>query len=103
MTAAQGRTETVRRLTASRIRKIRHSLGFSREEFARALWASLKTVKNWESGYRSPAGAHRGLLILVERSLDRPAFRTALADPRAVDPMFLLYRILKAFYGSNFT
>ena len=93
----------MRRLTASRIRKIRHSLGFSREEFARALWASLKTVKNWESGYRSPAGAHRGLLILVERSLDRPAFRTALADPRAVDPMFLLYRILKAFYGSNFT
>jgi hypothetical protein len=93
----------VRRLTASRVRKIRKSLGFSREEFARTLWASLKTVKSWESGRLSPVGAHQRLLILVEQSMDRPTFRAALEDPRAVDPMFLLYRILKTFYGSSLT
>ena len=93
----------MRRLTAGRIRKIRKSLGFSREEFARTLWASLKTVKSWEAGRRSPVGVHHRLLILVEQSLDRPVFRAALEDPRVVDPMFLLYRILKTFYGSNFT
>jgi transcriptional regulator with XRE-family HTH domain len=93
----------VRRLTASRVRKIRKSLGFSREEFARTLWASLKTVKSWESGRLSPVGAHQRLLILVEQSMDRPNFRAALEDPRAADPMFLLYRILKTFYGSNLT
>jgi putative transcriptional regulator len=95
----KGELKPLRRFTASRIRKIRKSLGFSREEFARTLWASLRTVKSWESGRRSPVGAHHRLLILVEQSLGRPAFRVALRDPRAVDPMFLLYRILMAFYG----
>jgi transcriptional regulator with XRE-family HTH domain len=91
----------MRRLTPDRVRKIRKALGFSREEFARTLWASLRTVKGWESGRRSPVGAHHRLLILVEQSLDRPDFRAALRDPRAVDPMFLLYRILTTFYGSD--
>jgi DNA-binding XRE family transcriptional regulator len=89
------------RLTASRVRKIRKESGFSREEFARTLWVALKTVQEWESNGRTPVGVHHKLLVLLEHGLSNPSFRTALRDPRAADPLFLLYRLLEPLYGSS--
>jgi DNA-binding XRE family transcriptional regulator len=89
------------RLTARRVRKIRKKSGFSRKEFARALWVARKTVNEWEAGGRTPVGAHHRLLLLLEHGLSNPSFRSALRDPRAGDPLFLLYRLLEPLYGSS--
>jgi DNA-binding XRE family transcriptional regulator len=86
------------KLSANRVRKIRRELGFTREEFARVLWVALKTVDEWESGGRTPVGAHPRLLLLLEHGLSTPSFRAALRDPRAGDPLFLLYRLIEPFY-----
>jgi transcriptional regulator with XRE-family HTH domain len=89
------------RLSATRIRKIRKELNFTREEFARVLWVARKTVDEWESGGRNPVGAHRRLLLLLEHGLSTPSFRTTLRDPRAEDPLFLLFRLLEPLYRSS--
>lgn len=86
------------RFSATRIRKIRKELNFTREEFARVLWVARKTVDEWESDGRKPVGAHMRLLLLLEHGLSTPSFRTALSDPRAGDPLFLLYRLIEPFY-----
>lgn len=88
------------RLTAHRVRKIRKRLGFSRDEFARTLWVARKTVDEWEAGGRTPVGMHHRLLLLLEHGLLNRSFRTTLRDPRAADPLFLLYRLLEPLYGS---
>jgi transcriptional regulator with XRE-family HTH domain len=87
--------------SAARIRQIRKELNFTREQFARVLWVALKTVDAWESGGRKPAGAHRRLLLLLEHGLTSPSFRTALRDPRADDPLFLLYGLLEPLYQTS--
>jgi transcriptional regulator with XRE-family HTH domain len=89
------------RLTPIRIRKIRKALGFSKGEFARTLWAAVATVERWESGDMRPAGMHHRFLVLLERALANPSFRPALRDPRASDPMFLLYRLLEPLYEGH--
>jgi transcriptional regulator with XRE-family HTH domain len=89
------------KLTARRVRAIRGKLGFSRNEFARALWVGRKTVYEWEAGRRSPVGMHRRLLLLLEHGLLSRSFRTSLRDPRAADPLFLLYRLLEPLYEST--
>lgn len=88
-------------LTPDRIRKIRQGLGLSRTEFARNLWAAEITVERWESGTRAPIGIHYRLLILFEQYLASPVLRIALKDPRAANPMFLIYRLLQLVYGSQ--
>jgi transcriptional regulator with XRE-family HTH domain len=87
------------RLTAHRIRKIRTKSGFSRKEFARALWVGRNTVREWEVGGRTPVGMHHRLLLLLEHGLLNRSFRATLRNPRAADPLFLLYRLLELFYG----
>jgi transcriptional regulator with XRE-family HTH domain len=89
------------RFSATRIRKIRKELNFTREEFARVLWVARKTVDEWESGGRKPVGAHRRLLLLLEHGLSTPSFRTTLRDPRSEDPLFLLFRLLEPLYRSS--
>jgi len=89
------------RLSASRVRKLRKELNFTRREFARAMWVASKTVKEWETGGRTPVGAHHRLLLLLEHGLSNPSFRSALRDPRADDPLFLLYRLVEPLYVSS--
>ena len=86
-------------LLSRRIRGIRSALGISRKDFARSLWTSSKSVMEWENGKRSPVGMHRRLLSLWEQSLVSLPVRSALQDPRATDPMFLLFVLLRPFYG----
>lgn len=89
------------RLTAHRVRKIRKKSGFSRDEFARALWVAPKTVNEWEAGRRTPVGVHHRLLLLLEHGLLDHSFKTALRDPCAADPLFLLYRLLEPLYAPS--
>ena len=48
----------LRNMTPSRVRKIRKTLGFSQEEFARTLWVTYSTINRWEAGRASPFGVH---------------------------------------------
>ena len=89
------------RITAQRVRKIRRETNLSRQEFARVLWASLETVKQWESGHRTPRGAHRRLLSLLEHGLSNRSFRSVLGRQQARDPLFILYCLLELLYGSS--
>ena len=91
----------MQRLTPSRIRRIRKTLGMSRKEFGRILWAALTTVEQWETGECVPVGTHRRLLLLLEEALADPRFKPIVRDPRANDPLFLLYRLLKPLYTSR--
>ena len=91
----------MRKLTPSRIRKIRRTLGMSKREFGHILWAARTTVEEWESGERAPVGMHHRLLILLEKGLANPPMRVTLMDVRARDPMLLLYRLLEPLYGSR--
>jgi putative transcriptional regulator len=50
----------------------RHKLGLSQTQFARLLGISVRTLHNWEQGWRKPTGAARVLL------------KVAANNPRAV-------------------
>jgi transcriptional regulator with XRE-family HTH domain len=91
----------LRNMTPSRVRKIRKTLGFSQEEFARTLWVTYSTINRWEAGRASPFGVHLRILQLIEQNLAAQSFRTVLGDPRATDPMFLLHRLLEPLYGET--
>jgi hypothetical protein len=93
--------ESTHKLTPSRIRKIRKTLGMSKKEFGHILWAALTTVDQWESGECAPVGMHHRLLVLLEQGLTNPAVRSTLLDKQARDPMFLLYRLLEPIYGGR--
>jgi transcriptional regulator with XRE-family HTH domain len=93
----------VKRLAPGRIRKIRQGSGLSKKEFGRNVWAAERTVARWESGRCVPVGIHYRLLILLEQHLTTPFLRVALRDPRALNPMFLVYRLLKLVYRNNGT
>ena len=86
-------------ITPARMRKIRKALGFSLEDFAHVLWVTWTTVNRWESGAAAPHGIHLRILQLLEQRLTTRSFRATLRDPRAGDPMFLLYRLLEPSYG----
>jgi putative transcriptional regulator len=93
------RSDTAPKMTPSRVRNIRKAMGFSQEEFARFLWITYSTLNRWEAGRAAPFGMHLRILELLDNQLTTPSFRAALRNPRAVDPMFLLYRLLRPFYG----
>ena len=42
--------------------------GMSQSEFARRINVSLVTVRNWEQGKRSPTGAAKALLKVLEKA-----------------------------------
>lgn len=91
----------MRKLTPSRIRKMRRTLSLSTNEFGRALWASVRTVEQWECGERLPVGMHQRLLLLLEKALANPSVQPTSLGVRASDPMLLLYRLLEPLYGSR--
>jgi putative transcriptional regulator len=57
------------RMDAARYaRRVRQRFGMSQSEFARRINVSLVTVRNWEQGKRSPTGAARALLRILDRA-----------------------------------
>ena len=85
-------------MTPARVRKIRKALGFSQEDFAHILWITWTTVNRWETGAAVPRGLHLRILQLLEHRLATRSFGATLRDPRAGDPMFLLFRLLEPVY-----
>jgi putative transcriptional regulator len=49
-------------------RRVRRRLGFSQAEFAERIDVSLDTIRNWEQGKRSPTGAAKALLKILDKA-----------------------------------
>lgn len=49
-------------------RRVRRRLGFSQAEFATRIDVSLQTIRNWEQGKRSPTGAAKALLKVLDKA-----------------------------------
>lgn len=49
-------------------RRVRRRLGFSQVEFAERINVSLDTIRNWEQGKRSPTGAAKALLKVLDKA-----------------------------------
>ena len=49
-------------------RRVRRRLGFSQAEFAERIDVSLDTIRNWEQGKRSPTGAAKSLLKILDKA-----------------------------------
>lgn len=88
-------------MKAERVRKIRKALRLTQERFAQLLGVSWTTVHRWEAGSSRPTGMGLRMLVLVEGAVASQQFRLVLSDPRASDPMFLMYRLLGTTYGPN--
>lgn len=54
-------------VTPDEIQKSRKRLGLSQDEFADAFGVSPSTLRKWEQGQRSPTGAAKTLLKIIER------------------------------------
>jgi len=61
-------------------RHIRKRLGFSQAEFAERINVSLDTIRNWEQGKRSPTGAAKALLKVLDKAPE-----AALAGNRSME------------------
>ena len=60
----------VTEISAPDVKQVRENLGFSQEEFARALRVSVGTIRNWEQNRRQPTGPARVLLTIVQQQPD---------------------------------
>jgi len=49
-------------------RRVRKRLGLSQMEFSERIDVPLETIRNWEQGKRSPTGAAKALLKILDRS-----------------------------------
>lgn len=49
-------------------RRVRRRLGLTQVEFSSRLDISLDTIRNWEQGKRSPTGAAKALLKVLDRA-----------------------------------
>jgi putative transcriptional regulator len=49
-------------------RRVRRRLGLSQAEFADRIDVSLDTIRNWEQGKRSPTGAAKALLKILDKA-----------------------------------
>lgn len=48
-------------------RRVRRRLGLSQAEFSERIHVSLETIRNWEQGKRSPTGAAKALLTVLDK------------------------------------
>ena len=55
-------------LASQRPGRVRRRLGFSQAEFASRIDVSLETIRNWEQGKRSPTGAAKALLKVLDKA-----------------------------------
>jgi putative transcriptional regulator len=51
-------------------RRVRKRLGLSQAEFSQRIEVPLETIRNWEQGKRSPTGAAKTLLKILDKSPD---------------------------------
>ena len=49
-------------------RRVRRRMGLSQTELARRIDVSPETIRNWEQGKRSPTGAARALLRVLDKA-----------------------------------
>jgi putative transcriptional regulator len=49
-------------------KRVRTRMGLTQQEFSRRLDVPLNTIRNWEQGKRSPTGAAKALLKLLDRA-----------------------------------
>jgi DNA-binding transcriptional regulator YiaG len=56
------------RPSAPDVKALRKKLDLSQNEFARLIQVNVRTLQNWEQGYRQPTGPAAALLKLVEKS-----------------------------------
>jgi putative transcriptional regulator len=49
-------------------KRVRIRLGLSQAEFSQRIDVSLETIRNWEQGKRSPTGAARALLKVLDKA-----------------------------------
>ncbi len=49
-------------------RRVRKRLGLSQMEFSTRIDVSLETIRNWEQGKRSPTGAAKALLKILDKA-----------------------------------
>lgn len=47
---------------------VRERIGLSQQEFSNRIEVSLETIRNWEQGKRSPTGAAKALLKILDRA-----------------------------------
>ena len=57
-------------LSTPDVKQVREQLGFSQDQFARALRVSVATLRNWEQNRRQPSGPARVLLTIVSQQPD---------------------------------
>ena len=50
------------------VAEIRAKAGLSQTEFSHLLGVSVRTLQDWEQGRRSPSGAARTLLMVVDKN-----------------------------------
>ena len=53
------------RVDAASVREIREGLALSQKQFASVVHVSVKTLRNWEQGIRTPDGAAAALLTAI--------------------------------------
>ncbi len=49
-------------------RRVRRRIGMTQSEFSQRIDVSVETIRNWEQGKRSPTGAAKALLKMLDRS-----------------------------------
>jgi len=49
-------------------RRVRRRVGMTQFEFSQKIDVSIETIRNWEQGKRSPTGAAKALLKVLDRS-----------------------------------
>jgi len=49
-------------------RRVRKRLGLSQAEFSHCISVPIDTIRNWEQGKRSPTGAAKALLKVLDRA-----------------------------------
>ena len=49
-------------------RRVRKRLGLTQEEFSIRIEVPINTIRNWEQGKRSPTGAAKALLRVLDKS-----------------------------------
>lgn len=64
-------------------RAIRTRLGMSQSRFSVAFGIPLSTLRGWEQGRKSPDGAARVLLMVIERAPDAVLAAAASCRPQA--------------------
>lgn len=67
MRQADGESEAMQD-AAKFARRVRKRLGLSQAEFSRRIDVSLDTIRNWEQGKRSPTGAAKALLKVIDKA-----------------------------------